>query len=49
MCVLATAVSIVTSKKMGAVSARQLAYRNSGDVTGDYAEVVGYAAVEISR
>lgn len=44
-----TAVTIAACKKLGAVSARQLAYRNSGDVTGDYYEVVGYGAIEIFK
>ncbi|HUV05768.1 MAG TPA: AmmeMemoRadiSam system protein B [Armatimonadota bacterium] len=46
---LPTAATIAASKKLGAASARRLAYRNSGDVTGDYAEVVGYAALEIRK
>jgi hypothetical protein len=50
MCgVLPTAITIVSAKQMGAVSARKLAYRNSGDVTGDYREVVGYGALEMDR
>jgi len=46
---LPIAVTMVTCKKLGARVAKTLAYRNSGDVTGDYSEVVGYAAVEIDR
>jgi len=46
---LPTAVTIAASRKLGAVSAQRLAYRSSGDVTGDYAEVVGYAALEIHK
>jgi len=46
---LPTAVTIAACKKLGAVSARRLAYRNSGDVTGDYLEVVGYGALEILK
>lgn len=50
MCgVLPTAITIAACKKCGAASALELAYRTSGDVTGDYAEVVGYAALEIDR
>lgn len=50
MCgVLPTAIAIAACKECGATSARELAYRNSGDVTGDYTEVVGYAALEIDR
>ena len=46
---LPTAVTIAACKQFGATSAKELAYRNSGDVTGDYAEVVGYAALEIDK
>ncbi|MHB1001099.1 MAG: AmmeMemoRadiSam system protein B [Armatimonadota bacterium] len=46
---LPTAITISASKKHGAVSATRLTYRNSGDVTGDYREVVGYASIEIDR
>ncbi len=50
MCgVMATAACITACKYLGAKSARQLAYRTSGDVTGDYAQVVGYAAIEFNR
>jgi hypothetical protein len=50
MCgVLPTAIVIAACKHLGAGSARRLAYRNSGDVTGDYSEVVGYAALDIRR
>lgn len=50
MCgVLPTAVAIAACKKMGTVRAEELAYGNSGDVTGDYSEVVGYGAIKISR
>jgi len=44
---LPTAAMIVACKKLGAASAKELAYRNSGDVTGDYTQVVGYAALEV--
>ena len=44
-----TAVTIAACRELGAVSARQLTYGNSGDVTGDYAEVVGYGALEIVK
>lgn len=50
MCgVIPTAVMIAACRWMGATSARQLAYRTSGDVTKDNAEVVGYGALEITR
>lgn len=48
MCgVLPTAATLVACKKLGAKSARELAYSTSGDITGDNAQVVGYAAIEI--
>ena len=48
MCgVMGTAVMIEACKKMGADTARQLAYYTSGDVTGDISQVVGYAALSI--
>lgn len=46
---LPTAVMIAASKKLGATTARQLVYSNSGDVTGDYTEVVGYGALAIYK
>jgi AmmeMemoRadiSam system protein B len=50
MCgVLPTAVMIAAAKRMGATAGRTLAYRDSGDVTGDHNEVVGYGALEILR
>jgi len=50
MCgVVPTAVSIAACKRLGAKSARELAYRTSGDVTDDYAQVVGYASIELDR
>jgi MEMO1 family protein len=50
MCgVLPTAVMIAAAKKMGATSGRKLVYRDSGDVSGDHSEVVGYGALEILR
>lgn len=36
------------SKKRGAKSARLLSYRTSGEVSGDYSSVVGYAAIAFS-
>ena len=41
--------AIVASKMLGAVRAELLAYHTSGDVTGDYSAVVGYAAAKITR
>ncbi|MCL6519807.1 MAG: AmmeMemoRadiSam system protein B [Armatimonadetes bacterium] len=50
MCgVVPTAVTIETCKGLGATLCHQLAYRTSGDVTGDYLQVVGYASLEIDR
>lgn len=50
MCgVMPTAVAIAACKELGAVRAAKLAYRDSGDVTGDHREVVGYGALAISR
>ena len=46
---LPTAVAIAACKAMGAVSAEQLAYADSGDVTGDRSEVVAYGAIAILR
>jgi len=40
---------IVASKMLGASKAELLAYHTSGDVTGDYNMVVGYAAAKITR
>ena len=36
------------SKKRGVNSARLLSYRTSGEVSGDYSSVVGYAAISFS-
>jgi hypothetical protein len=36
-------VALVAAKELGATKARQIAYATSGDVTGDYSYVVGYA------
>jgi len=38
-------VMLYAAKKLGATSAQVVDYRNSGDVTGDYGDVVAYAAV----
>lgn len=42
-----TAIMIAAAKSMGAKSAKSICYSNSGDVTGDFNEVVGYAAIEL--
>jgi AmmeMemoRadiSam system protein B len=40
---------ITAAKAMGAKEAKLLSYKSSGDVTGDYLSVVGYAAVSFKR
>jgi hypothetical protein len=42
-----TYIAIVVAKKMGAKEARLVRYSTSGEITGDYAQVVGYAGVII--
>jgi AmmeMemoRadiSam system protein B len=44
MCgVIPTTVALVAAKELGATKATQVAYATSGDVSGDYSYVVGYA------
>jgi AmmeMemoRadiSam system protein B len=40
---------ITTAKALGAKKAKLLCYKNSGEVTGDYSSVVGYAAVSFKK
>jgi len=40
---------IVAAKGLGATEAKLLCYKSSGDVTGDYSSVVGYAAVSFKK
>jgi AmmeMemoRadiSam system protein B len=40
---------ITVAKGLGAKEARLLCYKSSGDVTGDYSNVVGYAAVSFKK
>jgi len=48
MCgVLPTTVALAAAKEMGATSAELVAYTNSGQVTGDYDQVVAYAGLII--
>jgi AmmeMemoRadiSam system protein B len=48
MCGYAPAVSlIVAAKELGATEAELVRYQTSGDVTGDYSAVVGYAGIII--
>lgn len=41
--------AIRASKKLGASKAELLKYANSGDVTGDYSSVVGYASIRVLK
>lgn len=43
-----TASAIVASKELGASKATLIKYQTSGDTTGNYHEVVGYAGIRIS-
>ncbi len=48
MCgVIPATVGIVAAKLLGAKGAELVMYRTSGDVTGDYSQVVGYAGIII--
>jgi hypothetical protein len=42
------AIMLAAAKELGAEKGELVAYMNSGDTTGDYSEVVGYAGVMIS-
>jgi AmmeMemoRadiSam system protein B len=45
MCgVISTTVTLVASLALGASSVELIRYATSGDVTGDYVQVVGYAS-----
>ncbi|MFC1928541.1 AmmeMemoRadiSam system protein B [Chloroflexota bacterium] len=49
MCGYAPAVSLISAaKELGATGAELVRYQTSGDTTGDYAAVVGYAGVVIT-
>ncbi|HAW60055.1 MAG TPA: AmmeMemoRadiSam system protein B [Actinobacteria bacterium] len=39
---------LIAAKKLNAVEAKLLSYQTSGDITGDYEAVVGYASVKVS-
>ena len=43
------AAAITASREAGANTAKLLSYKTSGDVTGDFSAVVGYAALSIER
>jgi len=48
MCGFAPAImAIACAKELGAKNARLVKYANSGDASGDYSSVVGYAAITI--
>jgi AmmeMemoRadiSam system protein B len=50
MCGYAPTVSLISAcKGLGATQAELVKYQTSGDVTGDYYEVVGYAGILIKR
>lgn len=50
MCGYGPVMSMLTAcKKLGANKARLLRYASSGDITGDYSQVVGYASVEVTK
>ena len=40
---------ITAAKGLGVKEAKLLCYKSSGDVTGDYSSVVGYAAVSFKK
>jgi AmmeMemoRadiSam system protein B len=43
-----TTTMLIAAKKLGANSATLIKHATSGDINGDYAHVVGYAAIVIS-
>lgn len=50
MCGYGPVISVIkASKLLGAEKAELLAYGTSGDITGDYSAVVGYASISISK
>jgi AmmeMemoRadiSam system protein B len=44
-----TIAAITASKELGAKKAKLLCYRTSGDITGDYSQVVGYASIAFMK
>ncbi|MCX6344143.1 MAG: AmmeMemoRadiSam system protein B [Armatimonadetes bacterium] len=46
---IGTAVMLEAAKHLGATQAHKLTYCSSGDVSGDFEEVVGYAALSIGK
>lgn len=50
MCGYAPAISLISAaKELGATSAELVRYQTSGDTTGDYSAVVGYAGIIITK
>ena len=50
MCALAPAATLISAaKELGATGAELVQYRTSGDTTGDYSSVVGYAGIIIKK
>jgi AmmeMemoRadiSam system protein B len=50
MCGYAPAVAMITAaKELGATRAKLIKYQTSGDATGDYTSVVGYAGITVTR
>jgi MEMO1 family protein len=50
MCGYAPAVSLITAaKELGSRKAELIKYQTSGDTSGDYSSVVGYAGIIFSR
>lgn len=43
-----TAIMLIAAKLLGAKQAELISYQTSGDITGDYSSVVGYAGIIIS-
>jgi AmmeMemoRadiSam system protein B len=44
-----TIAAITASRELGAENAELLCYRTSGDITGDYSQVVGYASIAFTK
>ncbi|MDD5422225.1 MAG: AmmeMemoRadiSam system protein B [Candidatus Omnitrophota bacterium] len=44
-----TAIMLAAAKELGANTARLVEYANSGDATGDYSSVVGYAGIVVYK
>ena len=43
-----TTVALVTAKELGGTGARLIQYGNSGEVSGDFDQVVGYAGLVVN-